>query len=122
MALRTVALSMAIVLSTTVESLGAVPYIETGNNLLEVCVAGVANKSSEAFFAFGACIGYISAIRQASRCGSGVNGFNSSVPLAVQAGQSSQIVVKWLNAHPEKLHLGAAGLVAAALEDTFPCP
>lgn len=43
-------------------------------------------------------------------------------PDGINLGQSQQIVVKWLNEHPEQLHLPASDLVRRALESAFPCP
>jgi len=35
--------------------------------------------------------------------------------------QTIQVVVRWLDAHPERLHERAIGLVLIALSDGFPC-
>lgn len=36
--------------------------------------------------------------------------------------QGARIVVKWLNDHPEKLHLDNGLVVMMAMQDAFPCP
>lgn len=36
--------------------------------------------------------------------------------------QLRDVVVKWLEAHPEDRHLPGAGLVMLALNNAFPCP
>ncbi len=43
------------------------------------------------------------------------------LPLGYTAGQMEKIVKKWLNDHPEKLHLDAAALVIKAISEAFPC-
>jgi hypothetical protein len=35
--------------------------------------------------------------------------------------QIADVVKLWLDRHPEKRHFGAAGVVAHALEESFPC-
>ena len=42
-------------------------------------------------------------------------------PDGVTQGQLTDIVIKYLEANPEKLHLSAGGLVANALYAVFPC-
>ncbi len=42
-------------------------------------------------------------------------------PNTVTRGQLTDIVKRWLEQHPENRHLGAAGLVTAALSEAFPC-
>jgi hypothetical protein len=43
------------------------------------------------------------------------------VPDGVSAGQLVEVVKKWLREHPENWHYGADSLVAAALQEAFPC-
>lgn len=43
-------------------------------------------------------------------------------PKQVTLGQIVQIVNKYLNENPEKLHFAAAPLIGAALVAAFPCP
>jgi hypothetical protein len=43
------------------------------------------------------------------------------VPEGVTVGQSAKVVERYLEAHPENLHLGARVLVFAALMATWPC-
>ena len=43
------------------------------------------------------------------------------VPTDASDGQLVKVVTKYLNEHPEELHTDAAGLVANALQDAFPC-
>ena len=84
----------------------------SGNKILEWC-----NKSEGMD---GVCLGYISGIADVMSSNA-VNGFracSSSVPL----GQLVLVTKKWFGAHPEILHYPADGLIAAAMEEAFPCP
>ena len=47
--------------------------------------------------------------------------FNSCIPNKVTRGQTSQIVIKYLREHPERLHEQAVWLAAKALDTAFPC-
>ena len=43
-------------------------------------------------------------------------------PANVTAGQLADVVLKYLQDHPEERHKAAVGLVATALINAFPCP
>jgi hypothetical protein len=43
------------------------------------------------------------------------------MPQTLTSNQAADVVLKHLRDHPELRHLGAAGLVAQALEAGFPC-
>jgi len=43
------------------------------------------------------------------------------LPEAVEAGQAVKMVMKYIDAHPEELHLPAPDIVWAAMHDAFPC-
>lgn len=43
------------------------------------------------------------------------------LPAGFTIDQLRRIVVKWMNDHPEKLHLSVADVVRGALEQAFPC-
>lgn len=49
-----------------------------------------------------------------------INGFRACLPSA-PVSQMMEVTQKYLNDHPEKLHLGASGLIAMALSEGFPC-
>jgi hypothetical protein len=49
-----------------------------------------------------------------------INGFRACLPYAPVL-QMMDVTQKYLNDHPEKLHLGASGLIARALYEGFPC-
>jgi hypothetical protein len=67
------------------------------------------------------CGGYITAIASVMGGGNGVNGFAACIPSGIEAGQIKDIVIGFLQRHPERRHVGAAGLVAHAIADAFPC-
>jgi len=54
--------------------------------------------------------------------GNVIDGWRACIPQSVTQGQAKDVALKWLRAHPEKRHFAAAGLVAYALSDAFPCP
>lgn len=89
----------------------------SGSELLEYC------SGPESGFRDGVCGGYVT----------GVHDLHSDVveakvakplfcmPLGVKNGQLRLVVKKWLQEHPEKLHLPASGLVVGAFREAFPC-
>ena len=88
---------------------------QNGNTLWADC-----NGKADDWFIKGYCAGYISSISDALD-GNAIDGYRACLPNGVTIGQVQDVVVKWLRAHPEKRHFQAAGLVAQALEDAFPC-
>ena len=70
------------------------------------------------------CSGYIAAITDAAAWGPpwGVYGYILCPRDTVTLAQMTDVVVRFLAAHPERRELGAAGLVAQALSEAFPCP
>jgi hypothetical protein len=87
-------------------------YQVTGTNLLTWCDAGA-----------GRCRGFVQGVRgmnyvfhlfdtQPSFC----------VPPDVNSEQNARVLVRYLKAHPETLHLNGAFLTAVALQHAYPCP
>jgi Rap1a immunity proteins len=68
------------------------------------------------------CMGYIVAIADVLESGSSINGFRACLRQNMRAGQVVDVVKRWLQDHPQDRDYGAPGLVAAALQDAFPCP
>ena len=90
-------------------------YVYTfGNNLLTDC----RNKTSG--FDVGVCKGYIIAIADVLNNNT-VSGHRACLPENVTKGQVIDIVVPWLEAHPQHRHFTANSLVALALSEAFPC-
>ncbi len=85
-----------------------------GNELKAAC-------GSKSRFDQGVCIGFASAI--AGVVGDEpVMGWRACIPNGVPRRQLQDVMVKYLDDHPEKLHLGAETLVARAFAEAFPCP
>lgn len=47
--------------------------------------------------------------------------FAACLPESVSVGQGIRLTIKWVVAHPEKMHLDATVVAAQALRDAFPC-
>ena len=111
--LQTIALATAMLVATT--SAGLCGGFKDGSELLFQC----ADKDGSINSAI--CLGYVSAMADASSCGQVVNGFSWKAPEEVSAGQLQKVVTKWLNEHTDSLQFVASGLVANALQDAYPC-
>jgi hypothetical protein len=91
------------------------PQFETGNRLYANCLGG---DSQQRF-----CEGFIVAVADELRVA-----YASFAPKAylcipgdVAVQQLKDVVVLYLERHPEERHLSAASLVSTALVDAFPC-
>jgi hypothetical protein len=112
---------------------GQLAYVD-GNRLLRQCEPGTledrskltSDQATDSLF----CSGYIAGVMDAE------NTLENSVAAArnaptkpmyclpgdgIEVGQAVRITVKWLRAHPEKLHLRGDALVWMSLTDAFPC-
>jgi hypothetical protein len=108
-----------------------VPTISTGTGLLETCtrVNSVTRRADNfdewasdqihTSMAFAACFGFIEAVQQMGSLGDENSLF--CPPDGVTYGQSKRIVLKYLNDHPEELHLPSTFLVSEAFRGAFPC-
>lgn len=114
----------AAVAAVMVISAGARADFMTGNTLYAHCTS--ANASDQSF-----CFGYTAAIADAAQGppqplpGGGeksVAGYTQCGPETVTNQQVTDIVVRYLAAHPEIRHTAAWALVGSALEQAFPCP
>jgi hypothetical protein len=106
-----------------------VPRVSTGTELLETCtkVNSVTRRADNfdewatdavhTTMASGTCFGFIQAVEQFDDLASAFCG-----PEHFTYGQAKKIVIKYLNDHPEQLHLPATFLVGEALGAAFPCP
>jgi hypothetical protein len=110
------ALIPGFLLAALVPSLGSAA--PTGNDLLKECRA--ADNPSDALEEGEAlsCVQYIGGVADAFAY---LEPTRYCPPDYVTRDQTRRIVVKWLNAHPEKLHHDAAVLTLEALVNTFPC-
>jgi hypothetical protein len=88
-----------------------------GADLLADC--GLASSS----MGYNYCLGFIMGVADSFDCEQPImSGFRWQPIADGNAAQFRKVVVKWLNDHPEHLHLRAGSLVAAALSEAFPCP
>jgi hypothetical protein len=112
--MRAVLLVAALSAVSAVASAQDAASFMTGNELKVFC-------RDEGAYGRGICSGFASAV-------SGVvatehfAGWRACFPDGVTRGQVSDIMVKFLDDHPEKLHLTAASLTAHAFAEAFPCP
>lgn len=63
----------------------------------------------------GICLGYVMAIAD------NYSRTQICLPKNVTAGQVQEIVLKYFNTYPERLHFSADSLVLDSLKNTFPC-
>jgi hypothetical protein len=87
----------------------------SGNKLLEYCNPNSARRDI--------CTGYVAGTRGAIDTWKIWENIDSGicVPKEVSLGQSIQVVVKYLEANPGKLHLSASSNVLNAFIETYPC-
>ncbi len=94
----------------------------SGAGLLEACDAKNLSTSRN-FPAFNYCLGFIMGVADSFSCEEPImSGFRWQPIEDGNAEQFRKVVVKFLNEHPEHLHLRSGSLVAAALSEAFPCP
>jgi hypothetical protein len=124
---------LVVVSLATLARAGQVAYMD-GNRLLGKCEPGISEDRGKltgdqiADSAF--CSGYVAGVMDAN------NALMNSVAAVkdgpirpmyclpsegIEVGQAVRITVKWLKAHPEKLHLQGDALVWMSLTDAFPC-
>jgi hypothetical protein len=84
---------------------------KSGNLLLDNCNGRYSRQI---------CIGYVTGAVDAAVL-FGWKAGCSDHPGPVEAGQFVDIVVNYLNKHPEKRHFDASGLVLDAVNEAFPC-
>ena len=63
------------------------------------------------------CSSFVIGVAQA-----GISNRIICTPENVTNGQALAVVTKYMNDHPENLHVGASDLVVASLMEAFPCP
>ncbi len=87
----------------------------TGNNLLNDCTVATKEgvKTGAENYDQGYCTGLVNALLFA--------GYGVCPATGVTTGQGIKIVLKFLNDHPDKLHLDDALLGQQALSEAFPC-
>jgi len=98
---------------------------EDGNQLLEDCKTAIklsentlTIKSTENYFNIGTCYGYLFSQIDTNKF---IKNPSFCLPETVELNQFTKVVVKYLEEHPEQLHILAAALVQAAGIQYFPC-
>ena len=89
----------------------------TGNKLLQLCESDSAGE-------YNTCIGYVMGISDYQTTLLGWSDLDEPyfcTPAGAMGSQLVKVVTKYLNEHPEKLHVSASGSVANALRLAFPC-
>jgi hypothetical protein len=101
-------------------SCGVIQAQRSGNELRDPCAAAAnREKSIEA----GQCIGFLNGFQQMAAMLEPVAGVKlACLPDGSTPTQLAKVVVRYLDQHPEKLHLPAAQLVYDATAEAFPCP
>jgi hypothetical protein len=64
------------------------------------------------------CAGYVAGFMDAAMQ---LGGKDVCLPGAMQRGQQTNLVERWIESHPAKQHLPPATCVLAALRESFPC-
>jgi hypothetical protein len=96
------------------------PGYTTGSDLRENCGAAL-DKQTQSGARAGLCAGFIDAYRQLSIMVPAAN-LKLCLPAGVEGMQLIKVIVRYLDQHPERLHLPAAQLIYDATNDAFPCP
>jgi hypothetical protein len=122
-----------IALLLSVFLLPSVSYAADGNELLSNCskaikVSDGGEVLSSDYFGVGTCLGTIRGVIDAGdiiNVSSEQKGYTKQnlycVPVEVSTVQATRVVVKYLKAHPEDLHLRDTRLIVSALAEAFPC-
>ena len=84
-----------------------------GNALYEHCTGDTSQQAS--------CLSYIAGVADSTTCELLPPGFGWRPDSHMTLAQLQKVVVAFLIAHPEELHMQASGLVQEALTKAFPC-
>ena len=88
----------------------------SGNELKKSCEVIGRESKPRYWGSTGFCFGYVGGVMhmmESVRSG--------CPPRGVTFRQASDVVMKWMNDHPEKLHLGGRVVVTHALGEAWPC-
>ena len=121
-----------IVVSLALSSLPVLPQEkkDTGIDLQRECLAIQAtSRSSYDYQQAAHCFGYIMGVRVPLRIWQETNSEKhlpltdvpACIPLEATNGELVQVVLHYLDQHPNKLHMGYDELVLLALGDAYPC-
>jgi hypothetical protein len=90
-------------------------YFVDGNELLRYCRTRDQTQA-------GLCGGFIIGVSDGTTANAGDAGTSFCEPVKATRGLLRDIVVKWLDAHPDDRARPAAESVTRALKEAFPCP
>ncbi len=94
---------------------GAANVFLDGNQLLAHCQNASSVQKA-------VCFGYVQGVADALNYKNPVDTFHACITTpGVTVQRVTDIAVAWLEANPSKRHHAAHGLVAAALQEAFPC-
>ncbi|WP_047528498.1 Rap1a/Tai family immunity protein [Pseudomonas sp. 11/12A] len=114
--------------AATTACLAAQSAMADGNKLLKECREGIVyvdgGREPENLFGVGQCMGVIQGTIDTLDLTHAL--LNSPKIVCLPSGgletlQVMKIVVKYLNEHPDRLHLNESGLISTALMVSFPC-
>lgn len=92
------------------------PDLSSGNGLLTMCRNFEKERGAgQEAYDIGCCHGYITGVADA------VKNIVACIPSGVIYEQIWRVVIKYLQNHPEELHLPPDVLIVKALEKAFPC-
>ncbi len=116
---KTVAIGAALALVLVSAGAGAQETMSSwadGNDMKNFCHSEAPN------FSQGLCVGFAMAVAEIAGSQPIFDRQRACIPPGVKRGQLKDIMVKFLDDHPEQLHLTATSLAARAYEEAFPCP
>lgn len=89
----------------------SVTMFQNGNQLYDRCTEP--NREM--------CLGYVAGIFDALASGASIAGYSACMPSGTTVQQAVDVAMLFFTSHPEMRQYAAAGLVAQALADGFPC-
>ena len=119
---KTIRVLLLALLFVPVMSVQRARAYSTGKDLQEWCTAAL-DKQLQSGARAGLCVGFLDAFRQLSRMlPSPPNTRLECLPEGVGQEQFIRVILKYIDQHPEKLHIPAAQIVYDAANAAFPCP
>ena len=91
----------------------------SGNELMDFCAP---NDDLPPFMCLGYILGAADFIGAQIEAGGTQRTVGLCLPSSVTRRQKFEVVMKYLQEHPEQRHYDAAGLILSALVQAFPCP
>ena len=125
MAIRLIVLGIALSLaSSSAEAQGSVWLFITGNSLATYCRdfllvrRNAAASDDQQLQRYAACLSYVAGVSDALTV-EGIRHF--CLPFRSDSGDITEVVAKYLEQHPDELHMSAYTLVVQSLASAYPC-